>query len=212
MKKILFILLGLFLILFSGCSSVGVSFVDSDSLATALNNTTIKTNITSPTYEDKALILMAWEEMQIHEGKHFYKREYFPLAGSSTLNVLIYTGEQEAHFLPAISGNDGAINVSFWENPTVTTNGTLVPYFNSNYNYNDTNGLTFYRGGSVSALGTFKGRNYVGSGRTYGGTIRATDEIVLKPNSTYLMQIGNQIVTSNVIDCVFTWYDYETHD
>ncbi|MFO7814989.1 MAG: hypothetical protein R6V14_04545 [Halanaerobiales bacterium] len=161
----------------------------------------------NPTYEDEALIGIDWVHFKLHEGEHYYLRDYFTLGGRETVNIVIYTGENEAHLLPIITANDGAINVSLYENSIITSNGTEIIYYNSNYNYGDLDGLTIYDGAVVSNFGDYKGRSYIGSGRTYGGVIRAENEIILQPNTTYVFQITNQITNNNVIDIILDWYE-----
>ena len=202
MKKLnkIFLIFGILsLVLFGGCMSAPIGNTDADG--------NLNVTVVNPTYENEALIEIDWTHFKAHEGKHFYLRDYYTLGNGATRNIVIYTGDMEAHLLPTITANDGAINVSMFENPTIASNGTEIVYYNSNYNYGDLNGLTIYNGATVSNLGDFKGRSYIGSGRSFGGVIRAENEIILKANTTYVFQITNQITTDNIIDVVLDWYE-----
>jgi len=186
MFKKIFLMLGvLCLLLFSGC------------VASSSN----------PTYEDEAIIGIDFPHFKTHTGDHFYKKDYIALSNGATLDILLITTDNAPHFLSFFVGNDAGINVTLYQSTTISNNGTELLYFNSNFNYNDTNGIKIYRDPTITNLGTFKGKNYVGSGRKLGDEIRADDEIILKPNTTYLYRITNQGVISNNVDYGFYWYD-----
>lgn len=191
MKFYILILISLFLVFISGCSSTNVAVLDNK----------------NPIYEDEALIGIDFAHWKTHEGEHYYKRDWFTLSGSSTMSVIIYTSNETAHMLPQFIGNGGAINVTLYSNTTVSNNGTLVPYFNSNFNYPDTNGITMYRNPTIINNGIFKGRSYAGQAQKIAGEIRGNSEIILAPNSVYMFKVTNQAATSNIISCNFDWYD-----
>ena len=195
----MFVIISLFLLLISGCSDTNISIVDQP----------LDVNITSQNYEDGAIIITDFAHAKAHDGEHFYKRDYFTLAGSSTLDVIIYTSNKTAHMLPQFIGNSGAISVILYSDTNVSNNGTLAPYYNSNFNYNDTNGLTIYRAPTVVSVGNERGKNYAGQAQKISGEIRGNSEIILKPNSIYMFRINNEAATTNIITCNFDWYDQE---
>jgi len=175
------------------------------------DNNSNETIIYKPTYEEKAIIGIDFAHWKAHEGGHYYKREYFTLSkeddSGAVLNTLLITGNNSVHLLPQFISNDAPIEVIFYKFSEVSNNGTPVLYFNSNLNYNDTNGLKIFTNPTITNVGTYGGKNLVGSGNKIGGDIRGNSELILKPNEKYIFRITNKGSVSNIVNCNFDWYD-----
>ena len=50
----------------------------------------------------------------------------------------------------------------------------------------------------------------IGAGKLVGGTSRNDNELILKQNTLYLLEITNNVVGNNVITQLFDWYEHTT--
>lgn len=197
MSKFSLIIISLSLLLFAGCSTSSIAIIDEP----------LTVNNTGQTYEGEAVIGIDFAHWKAHKGEHYYKRDYLTMPGSSTLDIIIYTSNAKAHFLPQFIGNSGAISVELYSDTIISNNGTAVNYSNSNFNYNDTNGLRIFRSPTVVSVGNSRGKSYSGQSQKISGEIRGNSEIILKPNSVYMFRVHNEAATSNILTCNFDWYD-----
>ena len=188
-KSLLFLALASSLCLFSGCTDVAV--------------------IDLPTYEDTGIIGIDWEHYKTHEGEHFFYRDFVTLGNNANQSILLRTGNCSVHIIMQFYSDNGAFNVSLWEYPTTSNNGTHVNYWNSNRNFTNINCLNITISPTLSTFGTMLFKEQAGSGTKVGGDIRGRNEIILNANSIYLVRITNVATTSNDINYHFDWYDEE---
>lgn len=202
LKKIKFLLLSLFLLIFAGCN---VAFPQSN--LDSYGN--LNVSIIKPTFENEAVVGIDYSHYEIHEGDHYYSKGYFTQSASSSNIIYLLTGNRTVHLLTEFWSIDGAFNVTFRDNCTVSSNGTTLKQFNSNRNYNDHNSMSIFLNPTTTSNGTILSANYVGQGNKLGGDIRSESEIVLSKNSCYMFRFTNQITTSNILNYNFGWYDEE---
>lgn len=123
-------------------------------------------------------------------------------------NLTSYTHFRPIGFSTVASG----VLLEFFEEPTLTTQGTTKTPVNRNRNSSKSANTTIGTGATVSADGTLVLSATVGSGgnqaKTGGGSADgSTEEIVLKPSTDYVIKVTNiGAVTTDIYISVF-WYE-----
>lgn len=146
---------------------------------------------------------------EIHQGNHFYRKNWFDLTNGAVYNFLIITPDsvELPHFEYLIS-SEGEIHIDCYRDVVVSANGTAVSTFNRNENSSNTATMLLYHTPTITSVGTQIYAAKGGSAQKVGGTIRANDEVVLKANTQYLFRITNDTALNNWIDYLFDWYEH----
>ena len=151
------------------------------------------------------------DHINIHLGNGFTLAEYHEgLANSGVLNHLIVTGYYPVHIRQLIVETTQApVVMDYFEDTTVSANGTLNPVANNNRTSTKTATAAVYEGPTITTDGTAMGSTLIpttakdsgGVGFLKGG------EWILKPNSNYLFRVTNNSGSS--IDFGLTLFFYE---
>ena len=136
----------------------------------------------------------------IHNLTHTGNMHVFSIKGTVAIGATGYflgrVGTIKAHLLHYyINTNDGPVDITFYEAPTISVVGTLQTVRNKNRNYADTNNLSVYTGPTVTGDGTLlyttgvlasaQGSHFIDSAAI------DPDEWVLAANTDYLFKVVN---------------------
>jgi len=155
------------------------------------------------------------EHAKIHQGDAYaISGKETGLANAATAYIYAVTGASHIHWRAAsVTTENGEVDIAFYEAPTVSANGTLVPSFNKNRVSTNTSDLTVYAGPTVTDNGTLLETGWVpptggvGSHASGGEVERVGGEWILLPNSSYLISITNN--SGGAIDYSYTYFWYE---
>lgn len=155
----------------------------------------------------------------IHYGGGFTCSKVLTLAGNATTDCILKTASiadsrKYVHIRPIrISSSASALEVTFAEAPTYTGGTEITGSFNRNRNSAHLPFTKLYDTNvSVTETGTVLTVNYIGVGgnpsSAAGGSLSGTvDEIVLKPETAYLIRLKNQTSTQTIVDIDLFWYE-----
>ena len=150
----------------------------------------------------------------VHEGVAYSISGYNSgLANNGTVVFFGMTGTKEVHFLALeFTSNIGGWLIELYEAPTVTTNGTLQTPVNLNFESTNTNGMTVYAGGTVSANGTIKITKHIHPLGSGSNAIASTEQsiksgVILKKNTTYMFKITNNSGASSPYEITLQWIE-----
>lgn len=146
---------------------------------------------------------------EIHDGCHFLNKDWLSLSNGQVYDILIVTPNTAkwGHFLFEMDSQAEA-NVSLYIGTTTSSDGTAMTVFNRNLNSVTANGILMYHTPTISAVGTLGPRYKLGSGNKIGGEVRASNEVILAPNTKYLFRITNDTALANWINWLFDWYEH----
>jgi len=156
-----------------------------------------------------AVIGIASEHHEIHEGDHYYVAGYETEALNGTIEFVVTTPDTTkwAHLLFTIQGSD-KIQVDVYEGTTGVTGGAATTPINNNRNSSNTSGLTLVKDpASITDDGTVIAGYSVGALKTT-GEVKRTHELVLKQNTAYLFR-ATSLANSNIISYEGTWYEHQ---
>lgn len=150
----------------------------------------------------------------IHEGFKYIASDLVTGlgAGATQLYLLITPSTvPKIHMLFDIISTPG-LDITIFEGPAVTVNGTPVAAINQNRGSNNTAALSVFKTPTVTANGTQLQIQEIGSGNAsgkFGGNTsvdRNESEYLLKPNTAYLIK---EVTLSNstAITTTFHWYE-----
>lgn len=160
-------------------------------------------------------VSLSGDHSYIHQGKSFSAMGSTSLAANANYGVTILTPAATVgfvHYRPAlISSSASYIGVTLLEAPTVSggTPGTII---NRERNNTAASGCTYKYGVTYTSGGTTLDMTSAGSGWTpparAGGAMGSDVELVLKPETTYILLINNPTggATTTVIWNLF-WYE-----
>lgn len=166
----------------------------------------------------KVLKVMDNDHAYIHLGKRFTAFHKATILSGATFEFSLVTPESGiVHYRPIkIAPSADKVDIAIFEGATINVAGTQLPYFNRNRNSSKAAASVLRHGTTFSANGTaLTGFSDWLPGSTGVGTIRTgtgandSDEIVLKPNTTYRILITNGSSASNVISFTFNHYEEE---
>lgn len=145
----------------------------------------------------------------IAHGKAFYITGKITIPQSSSIDLLgEVDGKRVSLLTYSINSSQGPVSVNLKESPNVTDNGTQMPVFNRNRNFED-NPYTkayiepTYTGGNVIY------ESYIhdigGGSHTQGGDANIPTEIKLKDNTNYIFSINNIATSDTDVSFQIIW-------
>jgi len=147
---------------------------------------------------------------EIHNGRHFYIKDFANIASAGSVNFLFKVANTTRwpHFFFKISFEKES-TITLRRVVSVSGSGTEVASFNSNENSSNTAGMKVYQDPtglvSGSVLQTFR----KGDGKNAGGEVRNDDEIELGQALLYNVSIENHgVPATSLTDYNFSWYEH----
>lgn len=132
---------------------------------------------------------------EIHEGDYWFGDDISASLSSSAIKYWLFVTPDEAtcfHSFPSISGT-GEFELIAYEGVTVASNGTEIPMLNRNRVSNSASTTTykFYKDATSPTITNCPIVRYVrvGSGKNAVGDSRTESELILKPNTKYLIKV-----------------------
>lgn len=145
--------------------------------------------ITEP---ENAVVVMDLNHWGIHNGD-FYSCIYFieNLASEGTFTMLIKIGDDDIHMKPVVvEADEEKFLIEYYEDPTVTLEGTEIPIYNKNRNSDKASSTQFFISPTVSDEGTLIDSAYATGGHgvattSIGTNVTTQSEWFLKSNTYY---------------------------
>jgi len=145
---------------------------------------------------------------KIHDGDSYLSGAWLDLTNGQVYKILIEAASTSlaCHMVFKIA-SELETSFNFYAGTTTSNNGTPMSKFNRNRNSTKLGSLNIYHSPTVVSNGTLLGSGIMGSGKTYGGFMRDTQEIILKKGTKYMFEITNATVLANWLDYEFGWYE-----
>jgi hypothetical protein len=146
-----------------------------------------------------------------HQGKSFYT-DYIntSVANGGTVDLLLNNpASNYPHFVAYIK-TSGNASIDFYKGTTASANGTALTSQNRNDNSSNVAGLVVSHTPTVTTLGTLKHQGYSIGGehnKLTGGENGFSEEIILTPNTKYLMRVTNTAGVASIIVIHTHWYE-----
>lgn len=151
---------------------------------------------------------------EIHEGDHFLHARYYTLGNAAVKNLVLEVGAKSAHFVFSVASDTAGFILVSYKNVTYDAgSGTAVAVFNNNQNVTTANTLIIREDPTtLSTSGATLFRNaFIGTAtnpaNSRAGSLSRDDEIILPPNSKWLIRITNQSTNNNPINVNCAWYE-----
>ena len=162
----------------------------------------------------KKIIIIDYEHHEIHEGNNYFHVDYISIPATTKQYVILKTGDKKLHFVFSISSDLAGFHFKTYEKVTSNEDGTLKANILNN-NRNSTNITTAtlrYNPTGVSLVGaTLLRDNILGSGGNpssrIGGSANRSNEIIMKPNTKYALEIENLSSNTNIFNIGMSWYE-----
>lgn len=143
--------------------------------------------------QSKQIVTITREHQLIHDGRMFITGKLWEAVGTTVNHILYRTNGECTHLRTInIDNESGALHTELYENPTISSDGTLLPVQNLNRGSVVTNKTTFYNaptvtsnGNLVAAFSTFAASRNKSAGI---GNDEGLQEIILKTSSDYLLK------------------------
>lgn len=163
-----------------------------------------------------AIVTMDYAHHEVHEQRHFIYSNAQDIGISTTINFTIVTPDTTriSNFGFMING-EVEWDLQLFEGATgLTSVGTPVsnpPVINNDRNSVITNGMVINATPTLGggSKGTLIWRSHAGSGRSIGGAAGTGEELRLKRNTIYWIDLANISNSSaNFIDWIVEWYEH----
>ena len=133
---------------------------------------------------------------EIHEGCYWFADDISVSLASGDIKYWLLVTPNETnyfHSFPYVVGT-GEFEVQTYEGVTVATNGTELPLYNRNRNITSSTTFKFYKDPTTPNItGCPILRNIrTGSGKGAIGDSRSENELILKPNTKYLIKVTSR--------------------
>ena len=211
MKKMFFILLALIIPFscFSQDRMVTSKMVGKTALYGNSNGTPVPFGVDSASNGQVSIFAA---HSKIHEGKHFYLKDYIDVTGSgTTVEFLLVTADSDEipHLLVSFT-TEAEFTFEAYAGTTTSADGTPISVFNNNFNSSNTSVLSAYASPTITADGDriWGLRMGSGGGRST-GNVREDAEYVLEPDTKYLLRITKNAIGTDWVDYHLYWYDAE---
>ena len=151
-----------------------------------------------------------YSHAELHSGSHYFSKTFFTIPNSATQDIIIITPDTArwAHFIVEVAPQDGAAEIQVYEGTTVSNNGTIDNIRNRNRNYSDNNTTLVYYTPTITSVGNLLEKEWVGSGKVYGGSVRDAEEKIGKQNTIYLLRVINRTTSDNHVNVKVDWYEH----
>lgn len=141
--------------------------------------------------------------LKVHEGKSYFF-SYLNAAVASAANVDILLNNPASNYphITTLIGAGGNSSVAMFEGVTTSADGTALNVFNRSRSNTNTASLVVSHTPTITDLGTEIFDSYVFGGeksKATGGSDGFAEEIILKPNTKYLIRITNDSGASEVV-------------
>lgn len=160
----------------------------------------------------KAFKTIAYDHNEIHNGNHFFCHKVISI-GSSAKHIYLLqvpdTGKWP-HFFINMEGTN-AISMGLYEGCD-GTGAVQLSGLNSNRNSLTVPNLEIYAGQSgATTSGNLIDEDSVGEGKKLGGAVRHEDELILKQNTKYLLDIINGAAETTTVSMKISWYEHTNY-
>lgn len=154
------------------------------------------------------------EHKEIHEGNHFFNSYLLSMTGNATYDWVLITGEKYAHVTFTLQTAEAGFSFITYEGITANNDGTIVPnILNNNRNSANASTILFRLAPTgVVTIGSQQVRQghygtAAGTGNSVGGSVTRENELILKPNTKYLLRITNLSAQANRMNITHSWYE-----
>ncbi len=201
MKRILsLILLVALLLLMPGCDETNPGYmkvVDDGGNVVTIDSAT------------RAIVTVAFEHHQIHDGLTFTVMEVTDLGNGAVRDILVVSPNTTtwAHLVWEIE-HELETSIQFYRDTTYTFNGTAIGSFNRHGNSLNVATTLVYHTPTITNVGTLVAMIQQGDGKKAGGSDRLANEFILKQDTAYLIRITNLTVNDNLIFMKLNWYEF----
>ena len=153
-----------------------------------------------------------WEHELVHEGKMFSISGVLTALGAGATGYFHgLTDSEIVHFRQAAIGVTGApVDITFYEDATVSANGSAITSRNRNRNSSNTATLQSFIGPTITDLGTAIEVGQIpvaGPSKQSGEASLFGTEWVLKNSTSYLIEITNNDSQAIDVGYNFLWYE-----
>lgn len=140
-----------------------------------------------------------YEHQKVHEGEYFITYNKNEALGTSNVNFLIVV-EEAIHLRGVIVDvTSGTLEVNLFEDPTISSNGSVLSSTNLNRFSSKTNTATFYKNPTISNFGTEIGKFPIYGDKKVAAVGSETfPEYILRSNKNYLVSVNPQTTSGNV--------------
>ena len=144
----------------------------------------------------------------IDAGKAYSHNMTHTLGNNETFYHLLVTPNTATRIHLRFShSSTGPIEISFWEAPTTTANGSAADEFNRNRNVATASVLTLFHAPTVTSIGTTMLVEYsIGASGGAKAGVSESDEFVLKQNTKYVFRYISGQANNEVSEEMF-WYE-----
>lgn len=158
--------------------------------------------------------VMEYSHAEIHSWSHYYAWNYYPLLKDWVKDILIVTPDSDrwAHMTVAVDTVTSSVVYELFENITTSNDWTRDNERNRNRNFTDNNTTFVYEDPIITWWATLVNRlvnRYFWAWRwSAWGWARDSEEILLKPNSKYLLRATEQWNVATIINITLDWYEH----
>ncbi|KKK71598.1 hypothetical protein LCGC14_2912300 [marine sediment metagenome] len=175
------------------------------------NGKTVKFNNAEVDEITPSLTIITIPHNRIHVGDMYSASHLFiDVASTADAEILVKVGSNKfLHFIFSVSAGAEAY-VYFFENPTITDDGTTVNIYNMNRRSSNTSDITVYQNPTIGAVGTQLSTDLLPGAvkkMDVGGNIRQDTEWVLKENNNYLIRATNNGAGAESVAIQLEWYE-----
>lgn len=161
----------------------------------------------------QALITIASDHHEIHEGHSFVIHDFADVTGAgTTFDIRIVTPDTTtlAHMGFNFSSGD-EFTYALYEGATLSGGTAFTPH-NADRNSAQTSVLTITSSPTVTAVGTHLISWKTGTGNKTGGLGASRNEMLMKRNTTYLLRITRVPAGTGWAEYSMNWYEHITGD
>lgn len=177
---------------------------------TAQKTTNVSVGQVEPT--TNSLKVINYSHAELHAGDAFFYKGLHLIAKNTAYEHLIVTPDSDrwSHFTVGVDAVTSSVQVKLFEDVVTSADGALATTRNRNRNFSDNDStLEIYEIPTVTDYGSRLYTFMLGAGkRSDGGSARDAEEILLKPNTKYVLQVTEQNVAATNVNFAFDWYEH----
>ncbi|KKN35085.1 hypothetical protein LCGC14_0787100 [marine sediment metagenome] len=155
-----------------------------------------------------AFVSISWPHREIHDGDRYFNADKLDLGNNASRVFLIVTPDTTTigHFVFEIEFEQETF-VTITEGVSVDADGTSITMFNRDRNSAKNSTALLFHTPTNPTGGVVIRSDAKGSGKKVGGLTRDDNEVMLKRNTKYLIEVDNQVASPDLIDWCFDWYE-----